>query len=340
MRIVHRCLLPGYNFRTFKVRLQTGAVMKAIIIRQFGGPEELVEADMPKPHPGAGQVLVKLKATSINPVDYKIRTHGSWAGVPLPGILGYDAAGIVEELGAGVTNFKQGDEVYYSAKIFGRQGTYAEYHVEDADIVHKKPVNLSFEQAASLPLAGCTAWDSVIRLIGIQPGQTILIHAGAGGVGSLAVQIAAAAGARVISTCRTENNTLVRSLGAWQTIDYRNTSFEKAIPELTNGELIDAVFDTVGGDTVARSIGLVKPYGRIATCVGVSGDLNGALSRNLSLHFEFMERSYLKMHAIDNLVTQGKLKTLIDSIHPLSEVANAHRKSEAGGVKGKIVIKI
>ena len=185
--------------------------MRAVVIRAFGGPEQLELADMPKPVPGRGQVLVKVKAASVNPVDFKIRQSGQWAQVPMPAILGYDAAGVVEAVGDLVTNLKVGDEVFYCARIFGRQGTYAEYHVEDAEIVHRKPAILTFEEAASLPLAAITAWDTVATFFHTKPTDTVLIHAGAGGVGNFAVQLARAAGARVLATGRKENQGLIVS---------------------------------------------------------------------------------------------------------------------------------
>jgi NADPH:quinone reductase len=313
--------------------------MKAMIVRKFGGPENFELADMPKPKPGFGQVLVKVHAASVNPVDFKLRQY-NWVGLPVPCILGYDASGVIEETGPGVSGLKSGDEVWYSAKIFGRQGTYAEYHVEDADIVLLKPKNLSFEEAASIPLAGCTAWDCVITHLGIKPGASILIHAGAGGVGSLAVQIARAAGAWVVATCKTENESMVRSLGAHEIIDYKAGKFEEQAARCNNGKLFDAVFDTVGGDTIARSIGITKNYGHLATCVSVEGKIDNLIMRNQTLHGEFMERSAVKLGSLANLVEQGLLKAVIDSVYPLDKVADAHRKIENGGMKGKLVIKI
>lgn len=314
--------------------------MKAVIIRDFGGPEKLEVADMPKPAPGPAQVLVRVKASSVNPVDYKIRMYPSnWAGVPVPAILGYDAAGVVEAVGAQVTDLKPGDEVFYCARIFGRQGTYAEYHVEDADIVVKKPANLTFEEAASLPLAGMTAYDAIVTFFQTKPGDTVLIHAGAGGVGSLAVQLAAAAGARVIATGRKENEPLIRSLGAHEVIDYKTLKFEDEVNRLTGGMGVDAAYDTVGGDTVVRSINCVRPYGKIATITSVDGSINGMQSRNLTLYFGFMERTPAKIRALATLAERGMIRPLIDSVYPLEKVADAHRKIEAGGMKGKIVIR-
>jgi NADPH:quinone reductase-like Zn-dependent oxidoreductase len=154
--------------------------MQAMIIREFGGAERFELAEVPDPVPGSGQVRVRVRAASVNPVDYKIRQSGAWARVPMPAILGYDAAGTVDAVGPNVSHLEVGDDVFYSARIFGRQGTYAQYHVEDAEIVAKKPPNLSFEEAASLPLAAITAHDAVIGFFQTKPGDTVLIHAGAG----------------------------------------------------------------------------------------------------------------------------------------------------------------
>lgn len=314
--------------------------MKAMIIREFGGPEQFELADMPLPTPAAHELRVQVRATSINPVDYKIRRSGTWARVPMPAILGYDAAGIVDAVGANVTHLQPGDEVFYSARIFGRQGTYAQYHVEDAAIVAKKPAALSFEEAASLPLAAITAYDHVISFFQTKPGDTVLVHAGAGGVGVFAVQLAKAAGARVIATGRSENEALIRSLGADEVIDYRKARFETEVNRLTDGRGVDAAFDTVGGDTITRSITCVRPYGKLATIVNVEGSINGMQIRNQSLYFGFMERTQQKIEALATLVTRGQIRPVIDSTFTLEHVADAHRKLEGGGMRGKIVITV
>jgi NADPH2:quinone reductase len=313
--------------------------MKAMIMTDFGGPQVFEERDWPQPQPGATEILVRVHATSVNPVDYKIRQAGSWAGVTPPALIGYDVAGVVEAVGAGVKLFKVGDEVFYSPLIFGGQGSYAEYHAADESIVALKPGNLSFTEAASLPLAGCTAWDA-IAFMQLRPGHTVLIHAAAGGVGSLAVQIAKAAGARVLGTCRAANQPLVRSLGADVVIDYRSEDFVKAVLRETDGRGVDAVYDTVGGDTLARSIEATRPHGRLASIVDTRGDLNGAYARNLSLYFGFMERSRAKMDILRVLAERRQLRPVIDSVMPLKQVAEAHRRLEAGGVSGKIVLQV
>jgi NADPH2:quinone reductase len=314
--------------------------MKAMVLREWGGPERFEVADMPKPAPGKGQVLVRVRAASVNPVDYKIRRGGDWANLPKPSILGYDAAGVVETVGDNVTHLKPGDEVFYSAKIFGRQGTYAEYHVEDADIVGKKPPALSFEQAAALPLAAITAYDSIITFFQTKPGDTVLVHAGAGGVGCYAVQLAKLSGARVIATGRPDNDAFIRGLGADEVIDYRSVRFEDEVNRLTGGTGADAAYDTVGGDTIPRSIGCVRPYGKLATIVSIDGSVNAMNLRNQTLYCGFMERTAAKIQALATLAGRGQIRPVIDSSFPLERVGDAHRKIEGGGMKGKIVIVI
>jgi NADPH2:quinone reductase len=314
--------------------------MKAMVIREFGGPENFELTEMPVPEPAAHEVRIKLRAASVNPVDYKIRRSGAWARVPMPAILGYDAAGVVDAVGASVKSLRPGDEVFYSARIFGRQGTYAEYHVEDAEVVAKKPPGLSFEEAASLPLAAITAFDAIVTFFQTKPGDTVLVHAGAGGVGVFAVQLAKAAGARVLATGRSENADLIKSLGADEVIDYRKLRFEEEVQRLTDGRGVDAAYDTVGGDTITRSIECVRPYGRLATIVNVGGSINGMQIKNQTLYFGFMERTRDKIQTLAKLALRGQVRPVIDSTFALERVGDAHRKLEAGGMRGKIVITI
>jgi NADPH2:quinone reductase len=313
--------------------------MKTMIITAFGGPEVFQASDWPKPVPQATEVLVRVHAAALNAVDYKIRRAGSWAGVKPPAVLGYDAAGVVEAVGTCVKAFKPGDEVFYSPSIWGGQGSYAEYQVSDESIVALKPRNLSFVEAAALPLAGMTAWDAM-GFLKPQPGSTLLVHAAAGGVGSLAVQMAKAAGARVLGTCRSENQEMVKALGVDVAIDYRAEDFATAVLRETGGEGVDGVYDTVGGTILACSLVVIKPYGRAVSCVNSTGDLSSANSRNLTVYFGFMERAKYKLDAIRVLVGRHQLSPVIDSVIPLSEVAAGHRRLEAGGVRGKIVLQL
>jgi NADPH2:quinone reductase len=310
-----------------------------MIITAFGGPEVFQASDWPVPVPQATEILVRVHAAALNAVDYKIRLDGTWAGVKPPAVLGYDAAGVVEAVGVGVKAFKPGDEVFYSPSVWGGQGSYAEYQVSDESIVALKPRNLSFVEAAALPLAGMTAWDAM-QFLKPQPGSTLLVHAAAGGVGSLAVQMAKAAGARVLGTCRFENQEMVKALGVDVAIDYRAEDFVTAVLRETGGEGVDGVYDTVGGNILACSIDVIKHYGRAVSCVKSTGDFSAANIRNITVYFGFMERARSKLDAIRILVERHQLKPVIDSVLPLSEVAAGHRRLEAGGVRGKIVLQV
>lgn len=313
--------------------------MKAMIITAFGGPEVFAAREVARPEPGPGQLRVRVKATSVNPVDFKIRAAGAWAGVVPPAIIGYDVAGVVEAAGAGARRFAAGDAVFYTPEIFGSPGSYAEYHVVNEDIVAAMPANLSFDGAASLPLAGGTALDAIVGFAKVAAGETVLVHAGAGGVGSLAIQMAVAAGARVLATVSARNADLVRELGA-EPIDYRAGPFEDAVKAATGGQGVDFAYDTVGGDTLARSVAVVRPHGKLASIVGTTGDLGGAYGRNLTVYFGFLERSGAKMESLRLLAERKLVRPVIDSVMPLAQVAEAHRRLEAGGVRGKIVLEV
>ena len=310
-----------------------GGSMRAMVIREFGGPEVFEQREMPDPRPDPDQVLVEVKATSINPVDFKTRQRGGWDIRP-PAVLGWDAAGVVREAGSRVTGLMPGDEVFYTPPIDGR-GTYAELHAVPAGVVATKPSNLTFQEAAAVPLAGSTAWDALIERCRVLPGERVLIH-GAGGVGSLGIQLARAAGAWVAVTCGDYDFDLVGELGAELAIDYRNQDFTRVL----DPESVDVVFDTVGGDLLARSAPLVKPGGRMAVIVQHGGDFGRAYHRNLTLHMVLLSRSRRKMELLRNLIEWGRLRPVIDSVMDLAEVAEAHRRLEKGRVRGKIVIRV
>lgn len=313
--------------------------MKAMVITGFGGPEVFEERELPKPEPGIGELLVKVHASSINPVDYKIRMNGSWAVTP-PAIIGYDASGVVEKCGVGVKDFKPGDEVFYTPLIEQGHGTYAEYAVVHEDIVALKPKNMSFIEAAGMPLAGCTALDAIVNLAKVKPGENVLVHAGAGGVGSFAIQLAKISGAIVATTCSPKNADLVKSLGADIAIDYRKEDFTKAFFRETGGELADVVFDTVGGDTTSRSMEITKKYGRIVSIVNITGNINAGHRKNITLYLLFLERAKHKIEMMRTLSEEGKIKTAVDSVFPLNKVSEAQQKLEKGGVRGKVILQV
>jgi NADPH2:quinone reductase len=306
--------------------------MRAIVIDKFGGPEVLQETVVDNPVCDPDQVLVEMRATSVNPVDFKMRQRGGW--IQPPAILGWDAAGVVREAGSRVSDLAPGDEVFYTPPIDSR-GTYAELHAVRADVVAKKPANLSFQEAASIPLAGSTAWDALIERARVLPGERVLIH-GAGGVGSLGIQIAKAAGAWVAVTCGDYDFDLARGLGADRTVDYRGQDFTRELEESS----FDVVFDTVGGDTLARSAPLVRTGGRMAVIIAHGGDFGHTYHSNVTLHMVLLSRSREKMERMKNLIEWGKLKPVVDSVMDLGEAAEAHRRLEKGKVKGKIVLSV
>lgn len=314
--------------------------MKAMFIRDFSGPEVFYAGEIERPRPGPHDVLVKVYATSVNPVDYKLRQAGAAMGLKPPTVIGYDVSGVVEEIGSEVQDFKVGDEVYYTPEIPGVLGSYGEYHVANEAIVARKPENLSHLEAASIPLAGGTAWDALITRTKLQPAETVLIHGGTGSVGSLAVQIARATGAYVYTTCSGANAGFVRELGADRVIDYKTEDFVKIIQKETQGAGVDVTFDTFGGDLLARSIQAVKSHGRIVGVVSTTGDLNGAFYKNITFHFLFLQRARYKLDALRNLIELGLVKPVVDSVLPLTKIAEAHARLEHGGVKGKIVLDV
>lgn len=314
--------------------------MRGMIIRAFGGPEVFEATELGQPKLRADEVLVKVHATSVNPVDYKVREHGEWAQIVPPAVIGYDVSGVIEDVGPAVRDLTVGQEVFYTPAVRGgKPGSYAEYHAAHHSIVAAKPENLSHTEAASLPLAGATAWDALLLKAKLRVGETVLIH-GAGGVGSLALQIAAAAGAYVIVVCSEYMMEPARALGADVAIDYQSLDFVEIVNEVTDGFGVDVVVDTVGGDTIAKSIEVTKPLGRIAGIVSSQADLRSAYIKNIDVYPTFLQRTRYKLDALRDLVERGRLMPVIDSVMPLEEVAEAHRRLQAGGVKGKIVLDV
>ncbi|HEY4328842.1 MAG TPA: NADP-dependent oxidoreductase [Phycisphaerae bacterium] len=321
--------------------------MKAVIMSGVGGPEVLQVAQVPTPVAGPNQVLVRVRAAGVNPIDYKLRKTGA-LGYGAGKILGFDAAGVVEGVGPGVTDFKVGESVFYSPD-FSQQGSYAQFHVVSQDILAHMPGNLSFEEAAAVPLAGTTAYDGLLTRGQLRIGQTILIAAANGGVGSLAVQIAKAAGAYVFATASTRSSNFVRSIpvvgpeghakGPDRVLDYQTENWSEMIKaECPAG--LDLVYDCAGQDVVSRSIGLLKPFGRIVTVVNPAGKLDEGYRRNISIEYEFVQRRRATLETLKTLLERRQIVPLIDSVLPLEQAAEAHRQLEAGGVKGKIVLKV
>ncbi len=319
--------------------------MKAIVLQSFGGPEAFQLRDVPKPMPLAGQVLVRVQATSINPLDYQVR-RGDYADfVPLPAITGHDVSGVVEGVGPGVTAFAPGDEVWYTPQIFDGPGSYAEYHVAAASIIAKKPAVLSHLQAASLSLVGGTAWEALCVRAALTAGESILIHGGAGGVGTIAIQIAKAIGARVITTAKAGDHEFVRSLGADAAIDFTSTDYVDAVAEMTRGKGVDVVFDTIGGDALTRSPLTLADFGRVVSIVDIAQPQNliEAWGKNASYHFVFTRQNRGKLDALTTLVERGLVKPVVGAILPLARIGEAHELLEnrrSYALHGKVVIDV
>lgn len=318
--------------------------MKAMILNSFGGPESFELREVPKPVPHAGQVLVRVHATSINPLDYQVR-RGDYADlVPLPAITGHDVSGVVEAVGPGVTAFAAGDEVWYTPQIFEGPGSYAEYHVAAETIVARKPASLSHLEAASLTLVGGTVWEALTVRAVLRVGESILVHGGAGGVGHVAIQVAKAMGAKVFTTVREENFEFVRQLGADVMIDYEKEDYVDAILRETDGHGVDVVFDTIGGNTLSRSPDVLAQLGRVVSIVDIAQPQNviNAWGKNASYHFVFTRQNRGKLDELSALIERGQLRPHVGAVYSLADLAQAHARLESpnNGLKGKIAIAV
>lgn len=331
--------------------------MRAVRMHQYGGPEVLKVEELPSPSPGPHDVRVAVHASSVNPVDFKIRAGGQRAVVwlDLPWTLGMDVSGVVLEVGAKVSGFKVGDEVV-SSPSHRRMGCYAEEVVIRADEVALKPKGVSHEEAASLPLVALTAWDALVGSLRVKRGQRVLIQAGAGGVGSVAIQLAKHLGAEVLTTCSAANTALVKRLGADVVIDYRSQDWR----EVARG--CDAVLDSLGGEDLVGAIATVKRGGRVA-CItpglpeftqkygaffgllifaGWMGAkmLRARVGRGVTLQLVTRRTNGKTLGEVMRLVEAGAIKPVIDRVFPLAEVAEAHRYMETGRAKGKVVLSV
>jgi NADPH:quinone reductase-like Zn-dependent oxidoreductase len=318
--------------------LITGAVfaqsptMKAIVLHEYGGPEVLKYEDAPRPEPKENEVLVRVMAAGVNPVDAMIRSgkYAKFFGTNLPLIPGYDIAGVVEKIGTKIAQLKVGDAVY-AYPMWG--GGYAEYAVATDGEAALKPKTISFVEAAGVPLAALTAWQALIDVAKIDKGQTVLIHGGSGGVGSFAIQIAKARGAKVIATASTSNQDLLRQLGADVAIDYTKQKFEDVAKD------VDVVLDSVGKDTLARSYGVVKKGGFIASLVAKPDqaelDKYGIRGAPISVKPNASE-----LAEITKLIDEKKIKPIVSQVLPLTEAVKAQEQAATHHTRGKIVLKI
>jgi NADPH2:quinone reductase len=318
--------------------------MKAMILKSFGGPESFELCDLPKPVLNAGQVLVRVHATSINPLDCQVRRGDYRDLVQLPAITGHDVSGVVDAVGLGVTSFAPGDEVWYTPQIFGGPGSYAEYHVANENIVGKKPQSLSHFEAASLTLVGGTAWEALVVRAALRVGESILVHGGAGGVGHVAIQLAKAIGARVFTTVREANFEFARNLGADVVINYQKEDYVDAIMRETGGQGVDVVFDTIGGNTLSRSPDALAQLGRVVSIVDIAQPQNviEAWGKNASYHFVFTRQNRGKLDELSALVERGQLRPHVGAVYSLADIALAHAHLETpnNGVRGKIAISV
>ncbi len=319
--------------------------MNAAVLTRFGGPDAFELREVPVPQVAPRQVRVRVHATAVNPLDYQIRRGDYVDYVPLPAIIGHDISGVVEEVGSDVSEFAPGDEVYYTPKIFGGAGSYAEQHVADAELVGRKPKNLTHLEAASLTLVGGTVWEALVQRARLRVGETILIHGGAGGVGTIAIQVAKAIGARVVTTALARNHEFVRSLGADDAIDYTAEDYVEAVARLTGGHGVNVVFDTIGGDTLARSPLSLAAFGRVVSLVDLSRPQNliAAWGKNAAYHFVFTRQNRGKLDALTGLIERDLVRPVVGATLPLSRMGEAHELLENGsahGLRGKVVIDV
>lgn len=315
--------------------------MKAVAIEQFGGVENLHIEEIATPVHKDHEVLVQIAYTAVNPVDWKIREGFLKSRLPhkFPIVLGWDAAGTVTAVGAHVKDLKPGDEVFaYCRQPTVQWGTYAEYIALDASAVALKPRNINFAEAAAIPLTGLTAWQALFDFAHLNKGETILIHAGAGGVGSLAIQFAKIQGATVITTASEKNHAYVKSLGADHAIDYTKQDFVQKTLEIAPLGA-DVIFDTIGGKTLTDSFEAVKPGGCVVSIVQ-EPDTAMAEEKDVKAGFVFVTPSGQELKKIADLITEGKVVPPQIEEMPLEKAGEAHEKIRKGHTRGKIVLKV
>ncbi len=310
------------------------STIKAIVVHEFGGPEVLKSEDVPKPEPKENEILVRVIAAGVNPVDDGLRSghYSKYFGPKPPFTPGGDIAGVVEKIGTKITKFKAGDAVYAYLDL-DRGGGYAEYTVTNEKEAAPKPKSLTFEEAAATPIVALTAWQALVDTAKLSAGQTILIHGGSGGVGSFAIQIAKAKGAKVYATASTANQDFLKQLGADVAIDYTKQKFEDVAKD------VDVVLDSVGKDTLQRSYGVVKKGGFLVTIVARpdSSELekHGIHGSSLSVAPNSHE-----LTEITKLIEEKKIKVIVSQTFPLSDAAKAQEQAATGHTRGKIVLKV
>lgn len=310
------------------------STMQAVRFHSYGDSGVLVLEEMPRPQAGAGEVLIRVHAAGVNPLDWKVRAGHvrGWLQHRLPLIPGWDVSGVVEAVGPDVTAFKIGDEVY-GLLNFTRNGAYAEYVAARALNLAFKPNAIDHIQTGAVPLASLTAWVSLFEVAGLKSGQTMLIHGAAGGVGHFAVQFAKWKKAKVIATASASNEDFLRELGADEVIDYSTTKFEEAVHD------VDVVLDTIGGDTQQRSWQVLKKGGILVATLGISS-LEPPHQHGVRGEGVMVRPDAAQLTQIAALIDAGNLKPAVTTILPLAEAPRAHELSQTGHVRGKIVLQV
>ncbi|MDE3157609.1 MAG: NADP-dependent oxidoreductase [Acidobacteriota bacterium] len=308
--------------------------MKAVAMHAYGGPEVLKYEDAARPDPATGEVLVRVHAAAVNPVDWKVRAGHlrGFLNYSLPLIPGWDLSGVVEATGAGVTDWKQGDAVYARPDL-RRNGAYAEYIAVRASELGHKPRSIDHVQASAIPLACLTAWQALFDAGGLKAGQRVLIHAAAGGVGTFAVQLAKWKGAHVVGTASERNHAFLRELGADEVIDYTKTNFEEVVRD------VDVVLDTLAGQTRDRSWNVLKKDGILVSILGQPSP-DDAAQRGVRAAGVFVEPNQAQLGEIAKLVDSGKLRPIIETVMPLAQAARAHEMNQTLHTRGKIVLQV
>jgi NADPH:quinone reductase-like Zn-dependent oxidoreductase len=313
--------------------MSTQNTMRAISQDVLGGPEVLKEVEIERPVPKPNEVLVRVRAAGVNPTDWKHRATGGFLGEP-PFVLGWDVSGVVEAVGIGVVAFAPGDEVFGMLPYPYGHGSHAEYVIAPVRALARKPAGVDHTQAGALPLVSLTAWQALTEHADLRPGQRVLIHAAAGGVGHVAVQIAKARGAYVIGTASAGKHAFLRGIGADETIDYRETDFTEAVKDA------DVVLDTIGGDNALRSLRVLRPGGVLVSILpGGSDELYEEAERfGVRALRMLVDADRSGMEAIADLVEAGKLRATIAGTFPLAEAAEAHALGDTGRTTGKLVL--
>ena len=309
--------------------------MKAVRIHEYGGPDVVRYEEAPRPEPGPGEVLVRVQAAGVNPVDWKTRSGGGQAdkiGDRFPMVLGWELSGTVEEIGPEVDGLVVGDEVFGLVRFPQPGETYAEYAAVPAHELAPKPPGLSHAEAAAVPLAALTAWQALFDAGGLESGQTALVHAAAGGVGHLAVQLARWKGARVIGTASAANAEFLRSLGA-EPVDYADQRFEDVASD------VDLVLDSLGGEVLERSFSVLRPGG-VLVSIRAQPSSEQAERHGVRATRVLVEPNADELRRIASLLESGEVRPVIHEELPLSEVGRAHQLSEEGHTRGKIVLRV